>query len=47
MGYVHNDLKLDNILTGYKDPSIIYLIDFGLSCRYLNDDGSHVEKVYT
>lgn len=30
MGYVHNDIKLENILIGYKDPEIIYLIDFGI-----------------
>ena len=47
MGYVHNDLKLDNILIGYKDPSLIYLIDFGLTCRYLNENGTHIEKIYT
>ena len=47
MGYVHNDLKLDNILIGYKDPSLIYLIDFGLTCRYLNENQTHVEKIYT
>ena len=46
MGYVHNDLKLDNILIGSKDPKTIYLIDFGLSCSYLNVDGQHVEKEY-
>lgn len=46
MGYVHNDLKLDNILIGAKDPKTIYLIDFGLSCSYLNADGQHVEKEY-
>ena len=46
MGYVHNDLKLDNILIGAKDPKNIYLIDFGLSCSYLNADGNHVEKEY-
>ena len=44
MGFVHNDLKLDNILIGYKNPRAIYLIDFGLSCPYLMPDGSHVEK---
>ena len=47
LGYVHNDLKLDNILIGFKDPAQIYLIDFGLSCKYLNEDNAHVEKVYT
>jgi serine/threonine protein kinase len=31
LGWVHNDIKLENILIGYKDPSRIYLIDFGLS----------------
>ena len=46
MGYVHNDLKLDNILTGNKDPQNIYLIDFGLTCPYLQEDGKHVAKQY-
>lgn len=46
MGFVHNDLKLDNVLVGFKDPQNIYLIDFGLSCRYVEPDGSHVEKKY-
>lgn len=46
LGYVHNDLKLDNILIGYKDPQKIYLIDFGLACKYLDDNGNHVEKKY-
>ena len=46
MGFIHNDLKLDNILVGHKEPQNIYLIDFGLSCRYIEADGSHVEKKY-
>ena len=46
MGFVHYDLKLDNVLVGFKDPQNIYLIDFGLSCRYIEKDGSHVEKKY-
>jgi len=46
VGYIHNDLKLDNIIVGHKDPHQIYLIDFGLSCKYLNEDGSHVKKQY-
>ena len=46
LGFVHNDLKLDNILVGHKDPQTIYLIDFGLSCNYLNDDGTHSKKMY-
>jgi serine/threonine protein kinase len=46
LGFVHNDLKLDNILVGHKDPSLIYLIDFGLACKYLEADGSHSKKKY-
>ena len=46
MGYVHNDLKLDNIIVGHKDPQQIYLIDFGLTCKYLLDDGTHSKKKY-
>ena len=46
LGYVHNDIKLDNILIGYKDPSLLYLIDFGLTCKYLDEDGQHVQKKF-
>ena len=31
-------------MIGFKDPSILYLIDFGLTTRYLKDDGTHIEK---
>jgi casein kinase 1 len=41
---VHNDIKLDNMLIGFKDPSVLYLIDFGLTTKYLMDDGTHIEK---
>lgn len=41
---MHNDIKLDNMLIGYKDPNVLYLIDFGLTTKYLNDDGTHIEK---
>ena len=44
LGFVHNDLKLDNILVGYKDPSTIYLIDFGVSQRFIDDNGEHIQK---
>jgi serine/threonine protein kinase len=37
LGWVHNDIKLENILIGYKDPSVIYLIDFGLSQPYIEE----------
>lgn len=46
LGYVHNDIKLDNILVGFKDPSLLYLIDFGLTCKYLDDNGLHIEKEF-
>ena len=46
LGYVHNDLKLENILVGNKDPSTIYLIDFGLSTPFYNEDGSHIAKKF-
>ena len=46
LGYVHNDIKLDNILIGYKDPSLLYLIDFGLTCKSLDEDGQHVQKEF-
>jgi casein kinase 1 len=44
LGLIHNDIKLDNILVGAKDPSLIYLIDFGLASRYLDQDGNHIVK---
>lgn len=45
LGYVHNDLKLDNFLIGLNDPKIIYLIDFGISTTYLNPDNTHIKKL--
>ena len=38
LGYVHNDLKLENIVAGKNDPNNIYLIDFGLASPYLARD---------
>lgn len=32
--YIHRDLKPDNILVGLEDPSLTYLIDFGLARKY-------------
>ena len=43
-GYTHNDIKLANTLIGNNDPDVIYLIDFGLCEKYLNEDGTHVSK---
>jgi serine/threonine protein kinase len=34
VNYIHNDLKLDNILIGKTDPQVIYLIDFGFASKF-------------
>jgi serine/threonine protein kinase len=44
IGYVHNDIKLEKIVIGTEKPSKIYLIDFGLSAKYLDEKGQHVQK---
>ena len=46
MGFVHNDIKLDNILVGFKDPKVIFLIDFGLASAYHDDRGQHISKKF-
>ena len=51
-GYIYNDLKLDNIVIG-DDVSLphskqslykVRLIDFGMSTKYLKEDGTHAPK---
>jgi serine/threonine protein kinase len=44
LGYMHNDLKLENILIGHKDPNKIYLIDFGLAQKFLDENDKHKKK---
>jgi len=46
IGYVHNDLKLENILIGHRDTDRIYLIDFGLAQSFIDENGFHLEKQY-
>ncbi len=43
-GYVHNDIKAQNLLLGYgrTHENDIYLVDFGLVSKYLRD-GVHLE----
>lgn len=44
-GYIHADIKGSNLLLGYNDRSNekVYLVDFGLACRYAYSDGKHKE----
>lgn len=43
LGYIHGDIKLENILMSTQDTFKTYLIDFGLSTKYLEPDGSHIK----
>lgn len=43
--YIHRDLKPDNFLFGKKDKNVIYLIDFGLSTKYLSSiKNNHIKQ---
>uniref|UniRef100_T1JGS1 non-specific serine/threonine protein kinase n=1 Tax=Strigamia maritima TaxID=126957 RepID=T1JGS1_STRMM len=44
-GYVHCDVKASNLLVGYKSSHQVYLVDFGLACRYLTAEGVHKPDV--
>ena len=35
--YAHADVKASNILVGFTDPQQVYLVDYGLSLRYVVD----------
>lgn len=43
-GYLHNDVKIQNITISRKDPTNIYLIDFGIAEKILIDDDGIKEK---
>uniref|UniRef100_A0A0A9Y1P1 non-specific serine/threonine protein kinase n=1 Tax=Lygus hesperus TaxID=30085 RepID=A0A0A9Y1P1_LYGHE len=38
--YIHRDLKPDNFLIGRLHPKRIYIVDFGLSCRYVTKENT-------
>lgn len=41
--YVHADIKPDNLLLGLTAQAPVYLVDFGLACRYRYPNGRHKE----
>ena len=44
-GWVYNDIKPDNFCIGFTDDErhVLKLIDFGLSTRYLTNEGKHIK----
>ena len=50
IGYIHNDIKADNICVGYHleaHPTWVKLIDFGMSSKYLQQDQTHIKRSKT
>lgn len=47
IGYIHLDIKPDNVLLGSSDlnhqkSKLLFLIDFGITRKYKEPDGSHI-----
>ena len=44
-GYVHNDIKPENLVVSLRHPSQIIMIDLGFATRYLDAaTGSHIQS---
>lgn len=46
-GFIHCDLKPDNIMIGdfkkdFHEMNQLYLIDFGIASRFLDEEGNHI-----
>ena len=46
LGYVHGDIKPNNILISTKD-SDFYLIDFGKASKFKDSKGNHIQNQKT
>ena len=44
-GFIHRDIKPDNIMVGLRQPSIIYLADFGISKVYRDKKQNHITQM--
>jgi vaccinia related kinase len=47
-GYIHADIKGSSLLLGYRKDTenYVYLLDFGRSCRYLDENDVHKDYGY-
>lgn len=43
-GFIHRDIKPDNFLFDINKSNQIYLIDFGICKRYINESGNHIKE---
>lgn len=43
-GYLHRDIKPANIMIGAPGDNSVYICDFGLSKRYLDATGAHIQN---